>query len=161
MINLSSIINQYGQPKAIIDYANKDNQKTLVTDIRESIIDLAKSLKGVSYLWGGKSSFGYDCSGFVQMVLKVANVYIGRDSSLQMDTKGLVKININQAQPGDLIFFSNNNIINHVGFIMDEGKIIHCSGQVKIESIIEGTHNFNNKLSKLPKIIMSIDGLLG
>jgi len=141
-------------------FAYMDYQEEIDAYNRQSIITLAESLQGVPYLWGGKSSFGYDCSGFVQMILKVIDISIKRDASLQMDTNDLVKIDMNQAQPGDLIFFSNNNIINHVGFIIDEGKIIHCSGQVKIESIIEGNSNFNEKLGNLSKTIMSISGLL-
>ena len=46
---------------------------------RRNIVSLSKNLLGVPYLWGGKSSFGYDCSGFVQMVLKVNNILIKKN----------------------------------------------------------------------------------
>jgi len=135
-------------------------QKQVAQTSREIIIELATSLLAVPYLWGGKSSFGYDCSGFVQMVLKTAGIRIPRDTSLQIKTKDLKKIHIDEAEPGDLLFFLEKNRTNHVAFLLDEGKIIHCSGQVKIESIIEGESGFSKQLNQYDKIAMSIDGLI-
>ena len=80
-------------------------QENVTSQKRDIIIKLAKSLLSVPYLWGGKSSFGYDCSGFVQMVLKTAGISIARDTGEQSQTEGLEKIPINEAQPGDLISF--------------------------------------------------------
>ena len=65
-------------------------------------------------------------------------------------------ISMNDASPGDLMYFSENDCINHVAFIAGEGKIIHCSGEVKIESIIEGEPGFNNKLATLDHTFRSI-----
>ena len=123
-------------------------QKEISQQYRSDIVTLATNLFGVPYLWGGKSSFGYDCSGFVQMVLKTAGISIKRDSSQQEKDEKLEDISMNDASPGDLMFFSENDCINHVAFIAGEGKIIHCSGEVKIESIIQGDPGFNNKLAK-------------
>ena len=123
---------------------------------RSDIIKLAQNLFGVPYLWGGKSSFGYDCSGFVQMVLKTAGISIERDSNKQAEDEKLEDISISDAMPGDLMFFSENDCINHVAFIAGEGKIIHCSGEVKIESIIEGELGLNNKLATLSHTSRSI-----
>ena len=67
-------------------------QKQVVQKCRETIIELAISLLGVPYLWGGRSSFGYDCSGFVQMVLKTAGIDIPRDTHRQVQTKEFEKI---------------------------------------------------------------------
>ena len=127
---------------------------------REIIIKLATSLLAVPYLWGGKSSFGYDCSGFVQMPLKTAGIRIQRDTSLQIKTIDLKKIRIDEAEPGDLLFFLENNRTNHVAFLLGGGKIIHCSGQVKIESIIKGDSGFSKQLNQYDKIAMSINGLI-
>ena len=135
-------------------------QKQVVKTSRKVIIDLATSLLAIPYLWGGKSSFGYDCSGFIQMVLKTAGIYIQRDTSLQIKTKNLEKIHMDEAEQGDLLFFLENNRTNHVAFLLGEGKIIHCSGLVKIESIIEGEPGFNKQLSQYEKIVMSITGLI-
>ena len=57
-------------------------------------------------------------------------------------------------------FFFDNDCINHVAFIAGEGKIIHCSGEVKLESIIEGEPGFNSKLAKLDHIFTSISKMV-
>ena len=131
-------------------------QRKILSKNRSDIIRLATSLFGVPYLWGGKSSFGYDCSGFIQMVLKTVGIPVDRDSNKQEKDEKLEDISISDALPGDLMFFSENDCINHVVFIAGEGKIIHCSGEVKIESIIEGGLGFNNKLAALSHTFRSI-----
>jgi len=135
-------------------------QENVTPGKRDIIIKLAKSLIGVPYLWGGKSSFGYDCSGFVQMVLKTAGISIARDTREQIQTKGLDKISINEAQPGDLMFFSKNNRINHVAFSLGNSKIIHCSGEVKIESLKEGEVGFNSTLHQLDNAPFSLSKMI-
>ena len=137
-----------------------ETQKQVLTKTRETIIELAISLLGVPYLWGGKSSFGYDCSGFVQMVLKTLGIDIERDTRKQIRRKKLERIRLDDSKPGDLLFFEENQSINHVAFIIGEGKIIHCSGQVKIESIIEGEPEFCKHFSQYKKTAMSIIGIL-
>ncbi len=135
-------------------------QENVIPGKRDIIIKLAKSLIGVPYLWGGKSSFGYDCSGFVQMVLKTAGILIPRDTGEQVETEGLEKISINETQLGDLIFFSENNRINHVAFSIGDSNIIHCSGDVKIESLKEGEAVFNSILSQLIHSTFSISKMI-
>ncbi|SVE01952.1 uncharacterized protein METZ01_LOCUS454806, partial [marine metagenome] len=78
----------------------------------------------------------------------------------QIKTKDLKKIHMDETEPGDLLFFLEKNRTNHVAFLLDEGKIIHCSGQVKIESIIEGEPGFSKQLNQYEKIAMSIEGLI-
>ena len=140
--------------------AYMESQEQVVQKCRETIIKLAISLLGVPYLWGGRSSFGYDCSGFVQMVLKTAGIDIPRDTHRQVQTKKLEKIHIDNTEPGDLVFFAESSRINHVGFMIGEGKIIHCSGQVKIESIIEAEIGFSKHLSQYEIIAMSISRIV-
>ena len=123
---------------------------------RDYIVHLANSLLGVPYLWGGKSSFGYDCSGFVQMVLKTAGIFMPRNTGFQIKADLLEEISITSTQPGDLVFFSEDNCINHVAFTLGDGKIIHCSGEVKLESIIEGEPGFNRTLANLDHTYTSI-----
>ncbi len=135
-------------------------QQEILKQNRSDIIKLAIYLMGVPYLWGGKSSFGYDCSGFVQMVLKAVGISIPRDTGLQIKTDWLEEISITDTKPGDLVFFSVDNQINHVAFTTGEGKIIHCSGEVKLESIIEGEPGFNSKLAKLDHTFTSISKMV-
>ena len=82
------------------------------------------------------------------MILQTVGIFIHRDTTQQILTKKLEKVQICDTKPGDLLFFGKNKHINHVAFIFGEGKIIHCSGQVKIESIIEGEQGFNKKAFK-------------
>ena len=135
-------------------------QNNVASQSRHDIIRLARSLIGVPYLWGGRSSFGYDCSGFVQMVLKTAGISMPRDAGLQIQADWLEEISISRILPGDLVFFSEDNCINHVAFTTGDGKIIHCSGEVKLESIIEGEKGFNNILAKLDHTYTSISKMV-
>ena len=97
------------------------------------------------YQWGGKSPFGIDCSGFTQMVFKINGYSIPRDSSQQAKVGKSVG-GLDQANPGDLAFFSNGtDQISHVGIMMEDNRIIHSSGQVKVDLLTnEGILNADN-----------------
>lgn len=85
------------------------------------------------YLWGGKSVFGTDCSGFVQQVFKLFGVTLLRDAYLQAE-QGTSVSSLSEAVLGDLAFFCNEGgRVTHVGIVLDEGKIVHASGQVRID----------------------------
>lgn len=99
------------------------------------------------YMWGGKSSFGIDCSGLIQMVFKICGYMLLRDSHQQAAQGKSVK-SLDQAKPGDLAFFKNKEEkINHVGIILEQDKIIHASGRVRIDHINEeGILNLETKI---------------
>ena len=89
------------------------------------------------YLWGGKTPYGIDCSGFVQMVFKIAGYKLKRDTSEQV-RQGLIISNLNNSQPGDLAFFSDSDgKIGHVGLILENNNIIHAYGQVRIDLLTQ------------------------
>src|SRR5699024_3150023 len=96
------------------------------------------------YMWGGKSPFGIDCSGFTQQVFKIGGYRLQRDSKKQADQGEKVE-DLNQARPGDLLFFSNpEGRINHVGILLEGNEIIHASGQVRVDKVDEkGIFNEN------------------
>lgn len=87
------------------------------------------------YQWGGRSPFGLDCSGFVQMAFKLHGIRLLRDAS-QQATQGEVIPLLAEAGSADLAFFDNEEgTITHVGILLDTRRIIHCSGEVRIDPI--------------------------
>lgn len=88
-----------------------------------------------SYLWGGRSVFGIDCSGFTQLVFKCFHIRLLRDASQQV-TQGDEVGFLQEAKPGDLAFFDNEaGRITHVGILLNTNTIIHASGKVRIDTI--------------------------
>ena len=87
------------------------------------------------YLWGGKTPFGIDCSGFTQMVYKLNGYKLLRDAS-QQSSQGEVLSFIEESEAGDLAFFDNEEgKIIHVGIILENNYIIHASGKVRIDRL--------------------------
>lgn len=116
------------------------------TDPRSRIINSALSFFNAPYLWGGRTPVGVDCSGLTQMVYKMAGINIPRDASQQV-LIGTDFSFVEEAQPGDLAFFDNEEgKITHVGIIWEKNKIIHSSGQVRIDNIDHaGIYNLDTK----------------
>ena len=119
-------------------YFFKEDSYIFKNDKRSEIIECSKKLIGSPYLWGGKTPFGYDCSGFVQQVFKSINISLKRDTSEQIKDKRMNSIDITSVDIGDIIFFDiEGNGVDHVGIWYGENQIIHCGGEVKIQSIKE------------------------
>jgi cell wall-associated NlpC family hydrolase len=98
-------------------------------------LDTAQSFINTPYLWGGKSSFGIDCSGFTQAVFRMNGVALPRDAA-QQSTVGVAVNFISEAQPADLFFFDNeNDEITHVGIYLGHNRIIHSSGFVRTANV--------------------------
>ncbi len=104
-------------------------------DGRQGIPELALQFKSIPYLWGGRSAFGLDCSGFTQLICKMAGISIPRDAAQQAQQGEAVHL-INEAQAGDLVFFDNEEeIITHTGILLDQSTVIHAHGKVRIDKI--------------------------
>lgn len=116
-------------------------------ETRENLINLANSFLGSPYLWGGRTPFGIDCSGFTQLVYKLNGIFLPRDASQQIELGRTLNF-LNEAHPGDLAFFDNDEgIITHVGMIYGANKIIHASGIVRID-VVDHQGIFNTSIRK-------------
>lgn len=113
---------------------------------RETIVHTAMQFLNSPYLWGGKTCFGIDCSGFTQLVMKINRISIPRDARLQVG-KGTTQSFISESQPGDLAFFDNEEgEIIHTGIILANNEIIHASGKVQVDRV-DQQGIFNTRLN--------------
>lgn len=113
---------------------------------KADFIETAMMYLNAPYLWGGKSPFGIDCSGFSQMVYKLNGTKLFRDAYQQAE-QGEILSFVEEAEPGDLAFFDNDEgRIVHVGIVMQNNKIIHASGKVRIDGFDhQGIFNSDKK----------------
>ena len=140
------------QKKYLIDPACVNNATQLLNsdlsraELPNNVCATAQTLLNAPYLWGGKNAMGMDCSGFTQVVYAAMGVNLLRNAREQM-TQGELVPSLAEAQPGDLAFFDHADRdpkatnISHVGLLLDNERIIHCSGCVHIDTIDEmGIH---------------------
>jgi hypothetical protein len=126
---------------------------------KEEILKKSFLFLNAPYLWGGKTPFGIDCSGFTQMVYKLCGYNLLRDAK-QQAMQGEVLSFIEESEPGDLAFFDNSEgVITHVGIILKDYYIIHAHGKVRIDLLDHSgiynvdTKQHTHKLRVIKKII--------
>ena len=136
-----------------------EGMKSVGIKPKTNLINTAFMYLNAPYLWGGKTPFGIDCSGFTQMVYKLNGYHLLRDAS-QQATQGEALSFIEESEAGDLAFFDNEEgKIIHVGIIMDNNYIIHASGKVRIDRLDHlgiynaETNKHTHKLRVIKKII--------
>ncbi len=94
----------------------------------QELVELSKRFLGLPYTWGGTSSFGFDCSGFTQMLCRRGGVGIPRDAQPQAHWDGMTKVEKGKLQPGDLLYFGSSlQKITHTGFYLGNGEFIHST----------------------------------
>lgn len=112
-----------------------DGKKVSGESSKENILKTAFLYLNAPHLWGGKTPFGIDASGFTQMVYKLNGYKLSRDAS-QQARQGESLSFIEECEPGDLAFFDDKEgLINHVGVMMHDNYIIHAYGKVRIDRI--------------------------
>lgn len=116
---------------------------------RENIINMTKRFIGTPYLWGGKSSYGMDCSGLVQTVFRAVGIDLTRDAFLQAQFLQKHKIDQSDIKAGDLLFFGESDKITHVAISLGELCFINARGYVRKESIDKNNSIFSRKLANL------------
>ena len=105
--------------------------------LRKNVVEIALRYLNTPYLWGGKSPFGIDSSGFVQMVYKLMGIKLPRDMVSQHEMIENDVATLEDAEVGDLLFFNDNKgRIIHVGLLIQPSYIIHAYGKVRVDRIL-------------------------
>lgn len=106
-----------------------------LADFKDEFAKLIQYYKNTPYMWGGRSGYGIDCSGFSQVVYRHFGVSLLRDAYQQAESGTTVDF-LAEIRPGDLAFFDNEaGKITHVGVMIDNETIIHASGRVRIDKM--------------------------
>ena len=126
---------------------------------RDFIIAQALKFFNAPYLWGGRSPFGIDCSGFTQIIYKMAGITLPRDAHQQVYSGRPISF-VEESDPGDLAFFDDDDgKIIHTGIIWKKNKIIHASGKVRIDNVDQfgifnlETRRYTHKMRVMKKIL--------
>lgn len=166
--NLStSIVKNYQTPSGFASLPFTPGSEVLQTENIEifskfnwkgDLFALSEEFLGVPYLWGGRTMWGIDCSGLVQMACKMLGISIPRDAKDQA-LQGIA-MSFEDIKRNDLAFFQNaQGKITHVGICDGNGKIIHASGNVHIDNLDKiGIYNlqrreYSHYLSSIKRII--------
>lgn len=121
----------------------------------EELLNTAFLFMNAPYLWGGKSPFGIDCSGFTQLVFKLNGYKLPRDAYQQVELGSPLSF-VEEAEAGDLAFFDNEEgRIIHVGILLNNEQIIHASGCVRVDKFDHYGifHSENKKYSHMLRVI--------
>lgn len=114
-------------------FGYEGSQEIIQEKKSSELIEIAKNFINTPYLWGGRSVFGIDCSGFTQQVYKMCGYKLPRDAHEQAGL-GIAMGFVAESKPGDLAFFDNEKgKIIHVGIVLEGQKIIHAHGKVRVD----------------------------
>tara|TARA_B100000767_G_scaffold264201_1_gene278813 strand:- start:408 stop:1172 length:765 start_codon:yes stop_codon:yes gene_type:complete len=122
-------------------------KKTQGFSEKKHLVNNALIFLNAPYLWGGRTPFGIDCSGFTQIVYRLQGINIPRDAYQQAEVGNTLSF-IEESEEGDLAFFDDpEGKITHVGIIMNNNNIIHASGKVRIDKLDQqGIFNIEKKI---------------
>lgn len=122
-------------------------RETTLADFETEFPKLIQYYVNTPYMWGGRSIFGIDCSGFSQVVYRHFGISLLRDAYQQAES-GITVDFLTEIRAGDLAFFDNEaGKITHVGVMIDSETIIHASGRVRIDKM-DSQGIFNAELNR-------------
>ncbi len=114
-------------PDSCICYIQRgDTLQEPLPSTKEELVTFSQKFLGLPYVWGGRTSFGYDCSGFVQMLYRQIKMDLPRDSKDQCSDKRGCVIDVKEVKPCDLVFFGSPHI-GHVGMCIGGDQFIHST----------------------------------
>jgi cell wall-associated NlpC family hydrolase len=93
----------------------------------KQMVTFSQRFLGLPYTWGGSSSFGYDCSGFVQMLMHQRGYLIPRDADVQAAWSWFEPVKVSKLRAGDVLFFGSDGKITHTGMFIGHGKFIQAT----------------------------------
>lgn len=129
------------------------SSETISPETTEAIIAEAEKLVGVPYLWGGMSAKGVDCSGLVRISHIMNGILLPRNASQQIKCGD--RVELDQLQRGDIVFFGTPATdekpmrVTHVGIYLGDGRIIHSSHRVRINSLTPGETDYYENAHRL------------
>lgn len=147
-------------PDGRMGLSNNNFGKNRKQTNRKEIVKMASRFLGTPYLWGGKTPYGIDCSGLVQTVFRANGIDLPRDSDKQSDFFKNNKIDEDNIEAGDLLFFSENAKIAHVAISTGGLNFLNARGFVQEESIDEKSPQFNRNLRNLFFNAVSIKNMI-
>lgn len=116
---------------------------------KQDLVHFSQKFMELPYTWGGRTSFGYDCSGFVQMLYNQIGIHLQRDAKQQILDERFQEVSLDDLEPGDLIFFGKKDgKIGHVGMSIGNDLFIHASSRenspwIRISSLHAAEWNGN------------------
>jgi SH3-like domain-containing protein len=136
-----------------LNWLNLKQWEDTVNLIPEKLIVTGERFLGFPYLWGGTSSKGMDCSGFMKTVCFLNGIILERDASQQYNHGKEIDITSgwDNLQKGDLLFFGSKNPfrVTHVGMYIGNSEVLHSSGSVRINSLDPKRENYSKHLSSI------------
>lgn len=137
---------QFEKGEVRVPWGNYQSPGHLQELRQDDILGTAMSLLGTPYLWGGRTDYGIDCSGLIQLVFLLHGKGLPRDASQQFEAAPRYTCDHREAVRGDIIYFSpGGSRVTHVGFSLGDGTLLHASGKVRVNTLLKNRQEAGEK----------------
>lgn len=130
------------------DVRDLDQWAGSIKATEESLVATAKLFLGTPYMWGGNTAKYFDCSGLTKLVYMMNGIVLPRNAREQINCGEVIPYDLSRMRPGDLIFYGRMGSdgkpasVTHVAMYIGDGRIIHSSQYVRINSIVKGQPDY-------------------